>query len=162
MRRGEVKRAIGMMTARAGRATLAVALLFCAAAAAEPRPGDIPPAELRQSGFPPVFELCDDETIQSEIAHGFLERERDYWSSSLEIVAFEKVVETGNRTNGLSYVPRRYCRAEALFNDGRRRRIVYNIGSQNGFIGAGSGTIWCVEGLDREHAYGPNCRAAGP
>jgi len=151
-----------MKTERLGRVTLAVALLFAAAAAADPRPGDIPPAELRQSGFPPVYETCDDDSVLKEIIYNFLMRERDYWSSSLEIVAFEKVVETGNRTNGLSYIPRRYCRAEALFNDGRRRRIVYNIGSQNGFIGAGPGTIWCVEGLDREHAYGPNCRAAGP
>ena len=51
---------------------------------------------------------------------------------------------------------------QVLLNDGQRRRIIYNIGSQNGFIGAGPGIIWCVEGLDREHAFGPNCRAAGP
>jgi len=149
-------------TSLLGQATLFLALLFCAAASAEPRPGDTPPAEQRQSGFPPVYETCGSESVQAEIMLAFMARERDYWSSSLEIVAFERIAETGNRTNGLSYIPRRYCRAEALFNDGRRRSIVYNIGSQNGFIGAGPGIIWCVEGLDRERAYGPNCRAAGP
>ncbi len=162
MRRGDEKTHFTGLSGRPGRATLIITLLISAVAAAQPRPGDTPPAEQRQSGFPSVYESCDAESVQAEIMHTFLERERDYWSSSLEIVAFERIVETGNRTNGLAYIPRRYCRAEALFNDGRRRRIVYNIGSQNGFIGAGSGIIWCVEGLDREHAYGPNCRAAGP
>lgn len=151
-----------VLSKQVGRATVMIAALICAPATAEPRPGDTPPAELRESGFPPVVETCSDETILAEMMRLFQERERDYWSSPLEIVAFESTVETGNRTNGLSYIPRRYCRAEALFNDGGRRRIVYNIGSQNGFIGAGPGIIWCVEGLDREHAYGPNCRAAGP
>ena len=162
MRRGDKKVKFAGLLGRLGPTTFTIALLICAAASAEPRPGDTPPAELRQSGFPPVYETCEAGPVQAEIMYAFLERERDYWSSSLEIVAFERIVETGNRTNGLAYIPRRYCRAEALFNDGRRRRIVYNIGSQNGFIGAGPGIIWCVEGLDREHAYGPNCRAAGP
>ena len=31
-----------------------------------------------------------------------------------------------------------------------------------GFIGIGSGVTWCIIGLDRNHAFSPNCRAAGP
>ena len=153
---------LGALPPRSGVATFLLAILACGAATAQTRPQDRPPAEYRESGFPPVVESCAAETVQVEIMRTFQERERDYWSSPLEIVAFEDFVETGDRTNGLSYIPRRYCRAEALFNDGQRRRVVYNIGSQNGFIGAGPGIIWCVVGLDRERAYGPNCRAAGP
>ena len=162
MRRGELQKRFSVWPAGFGLVTFLVVTLACAAATAQPRPQDAPPAEYRESGFPPVVEPCADETVQAEIIRTFLERERDYWSSPLQIVAFERVFETGDRSNGLSYIPRRYCRAEALFNDGQRRRIVYNIGSQNGFIGAGPGIIWCVVGLDRERAYGPNCRAAGP
>lgn len=167
VRRNECHKGIASRSGwRAGAslvATLLVTtLLVCAPATAEPRPGDTPPAENRESGFTPVVESCADESVQGLIMRTFQERERDYWSSPLEIVGFERFVETGDRTNGLSYVPRRYCRAEALFNDGQRRRIVYNIGSQNGFIGAGPGIIWCVVGLDRERAFGSNCRAAGP
>ncbi len=167
MRRGENAGRYGVRGKRTtpfgwlpGWITLIVAL--AAGAGAMAGPADTPPAERRESGFPPVFETCDAQTVIAEIMRIFSERERAYWSSSLEITGFDKIAETGYRTNGLSYIPRRYCRAEALFNDGQRRRVIYNIGSQNGFIGAGPGIIWCVEGLDREHAYGPNCRAAGP
>lgn len=162
MRRGMKLFRHGAKLPKSCGATFVVAIMACVAANAQTRPQDRPPAEYRESGFPPVVESCAAETVQAEIMLTFQERERDYWSSPLEIVAFERFVETGDRTNGLSYIPRRYCRAEALFNDGQRRRIVYNIGSQNGFIGAGPGIIWCVVGLDREHAFGPECRAAGP
>ena len=160
MRRGEHAGQSGGRDWRAGWVALLVALLASAGATAGP--ADTPPAEQRESGFPPVLETCDTQTVIAEIMRTFSERERAYWSSSLEITGFDKISEFGNRTNGLSYIPHRYCRAEVLLNDGQRHRIIYNIGSQNGFIGAGPGIIWCVDGLDREHAFGPNCRAAGP
>ncbi len=151
---------MGEVWARAGVSALLA--LGAATAVAQPAREQNPPAEFRilpYSGFTPY---CADPTILSEIVSGFTARETWYWNSPLAIVGFEGVGEAGVRNNGLSYIPRRYCRGQALFNDGVSREVVYNIGEGLGFIGAGPGVTWCVVGLDRNHAFSPNCRAAGP
>lgn len=135
--------------------------LGVAAALAAPRDHD-EPAELRFPPYTGVLPACSDPYVLNEITSSFASREAEYWGAGLAIAAFEGTSEFGYRTNGASYIPRRYCRAEAIFNDGKRRRIVYNIGEALGFIGIGSGVTWCVVGLDRNHAFSPNCQAAGP
>jgi hypothetical protein len=139
-----------------------VLLSVAGAAQAEALRDRDPPAESRFPPFTGSLPPCDDSMILGEITLSFYSREAEFWHSGLAIERFESIAETGFRTNGPSYIPRRYCRAEALFNDGRRRRVVYNIGEALGFIGIGSGVTWCVVGLDRNHAFSPNCRAAGP
>ncbi len=143
------------------RYALSILALGAGAAAAEPLQ-DVPPAEYRYPPYTGVLPLCSDPFILTEIASTFAAREAEYWNSGLAIAGFETAIEYGYRTSGLSYIPRRYCRGEALFNDGVRRLVVYNIGENLGFIGFGSGVTWCVAGLDRNHAFSPNCRAAGP
>jgi hypothetical protein len=123
---------------------------------------DRPPAEYRMPPYTSQMPGCSDPGVLSEISWSFRLREIEFWNSGLEILGFDPPVEFGFRTNGYSYIPRRYCHAEAMFNDGLRRRVVYNIGEALGFIGIGSGVTWCVVGLDRNHAFSPNCRAAGP
>lgn len=155
-----------MRICAAGRLLLSFAVVvFCFGAAttvsAGPREHD-PPAEWRTPPYTGALPPCADPGVLSEIASTFAWRESQYWDSGLVIAGFESASETGYRTTGLSYIPRRYCRAEALFNDGVRRHVVYNIGEALGFIGLGSGVTWCVVGLDRNHAFSPNCRAAGP
>ncbi|MGJ0505843.1 MAG: hypothetical protein ACR652_01650 [Methylocystis sp.] len=121
-----------------------------------------PPAEYRYPPYTGAMRLCSDPTVLNEISFSFADREADYWNSGLTIESFYPPEEFGYRTNGLSYLPRRYCRTLALFNDGVVRKVVYNVGEALGFIGVDSGVTWCVEGLDRNHAFSPNCRAAGP
>lgn len=133
-----------------------------AAGAGSPRPQDDPPAENRYPPYTGVLPLCSDPGVLAEITWYFAKRESEFWDSSLAIAGFETPQEYGYRTDGESYIPRRYCKAEAVFNDGSRHKVVYNIGEAMGFIGMGSGVTWCVEGLDRNHAFSPNCRAAGP
>jgi hypothetical protein len=120
-----------------------------------------PPAEDRYPPFRGELPPCNDPSVLSDIVTGFDSREAEFWGSGLALAEFEGVSEFGFRTNGLSYIPRRYCRAEAMFNDGKRRHVVFNIGEALGFLGR-PGVTWCVEGLDRNHAFSPNCRAAGP
>lgn len=143
------------------RFALSILALGVGAAAAAPLE-DEPPAEYRYPPYTGVLPLCSDPFVLTEIASTFAAREAEYWNSGLAILGFESASEYGYRTAGLSYIPRRYCQGEALFNDGVRRRVVYNIGENLGFIGFGSGITWCVVGLDRNHAFSPNCRAAGP
>ncbi len=129
---------------------------------AQPLRDENPPAELRMAPYSGQTPACADPSVLADIASGFVARESWYWNSPLAIVAFEGVVEAGLRNNGLSYIPRRYCRASAVFNDGLRRAVVYNIGESLGFLGGPPGVTWCVVGLDRNHAFSPDCRAAGP
>lgn len=135
---------------------------FGAALAGPLAPQNVPPAEERYPPYTGILPLCSDPDVLQEVSGSFASREAEFWDSGLVIVGFEAPTEFGYRTSGLSYIPRRYCKAEAVFNDGARRKVVYNIGEALGFIGMGSGVTWCVEGLDRNHAFSPNCRAAGP
>ncbi len=126
-----------------------------------PPPGD-PPAEARLLPYSGDLPDCANELALAEIARQFWDRERDYWGSALAIETFGAIRETGFRTRGLSFIPRRHCEASALFNDGATRRVIYSIGEGLGFIGFGWGVEWCVVGLDRGKAYAPACSGAGP
>ena len=145
---------------------MAAFALTCALApsaeAKEPSLADTPPAEARMLPYTGVLPACDDGFALARIQRGFYDRESDYWQSGLAIESFGGVRETGLRVNGASYIPRRYCAARALFNDGRERAVVYQLGEDLGFLGMGFGVTWCVVGLDRDHAFSPHCKAAGP
>lgn len=138
-------------------AALALASALSPAAA---RP--VTPAERRDHPFHGALPACDDQTILQRIARHFHQAEAEYWSSGLAILAYDAVVETGYRTPGLDYIPRRYCKANAIMNDGKVRHVIYHVDEKQGFIGWGSGVEWCVVGLDRNYAWGRNCRAALP
>jgi hypothetical protein len=154
------------MNIAGGACAIAIAISASAAVAApEAGRGVIshnPPAEARIWRYTGVPLECADPAVLGEIAASFAGREQEYWASGLALANFERAWETGFRSNGPSYVPRRYCSADAIFNDGARRRVVYNVGEALGFIGLGDGVTWCVVGLDRNRAFGPKCRAAGP
>lgn len=122
----------------------------------------ITPAERRQQPYWGNLPACYDQKMLQQIARHFLQREREYWSSGLEILAYDKIRETGYRANGLDYIPRRYCRASALMNDGKARQVVYSIGENQSIIGWGPGVEWCIVGLDRNYAWGRACMAAQP
>jgi hypothetical protein len=145
-------------------ATVAIwaAVVSTPALAGSPALQDNPPAEARMLPYSGALPSCADPFVLGEISSGFASRESEYWASQLAIANFGEVREVGYRSNGPSYIPRRYCRAEGNFNDGLRRRVAYQIGEALGFIGVGYGVTWCVVGLDRNHAFSPHCRAAGP
>ncbi|MDB5570066.1 MAG: putative exported protein of unknown function [Hyphomicrobiales bacterium] len=136
------------------------AMLLVGGAPASARP--LTPAEERSQPYKSVLPLCADPAVLSKIASRFLDREDEYWSSGLQIVAYEKVRESGFRSNGLDYIPRRYCQAGAVMNDGKVRRLAYSIGENAGIIGWSWGVEWCIVGLDRNLAHGSGCKAAGP
>ena len=143
-------------------ACLALAALttICTLSEASARP--VVPAERRAEPLTGDMAACDDPFVLSQIAGRFAETERDYWGSGLEIVLYRDVRQTGLRSNGLDYVPQRYCTAVAAFNDRRERRVVYQVGKDLWFAGYGSLAEWCIVGLDRNHAYDDSCRAARP
>lgn len=96
------------------------------------------------------------------ISSQFAEKESRFWNSSLEITGFADVREVAFRPWARDSIPRRFCTASAMLNDGRARQVHYSIIEDGGFAGFSSGVEWCVVGLDRNWAYNPSCKAARP
>lgn len=105
---------------------------------------------------------CDDPAVFERIQSRFGDREREFWKSGLEITGFDHVREIGFRSNGVDYIPRRYCMARAYMNNHKLRDVSYTIAEDLGIIGFGFGVEWCVAGLDRLNAFAPNCAMARP
>jgi hypothetical protein len=145
-------------------AALAMAALVAAslcAVSSTARP--LVPSERRYAPFDTsAMPNCGDPAPLNEILARFHERESEFWLTGLEIVAFEDVREIGFRSNGLDYIPRRYCQAYAHMNDAKVRAISYSIAKDTGGIGDQFGVEWCVQGLDRFDANAPNCKMARP
>lgn len=121
-----------------------------------------PPAEERFVPYSGSLPPCNYWQVVSEIANNFVNREAAYWGSGLALVNVDEIHEIGHRTNGETYIPRRFCAARGDFNDGVSRGIAYEINEGLGFAGIGWGVTWCVVGLDRNHAYSPRCKMVGP
>ena len=123
---------------------------------------EITPAEQRQFPYDASLPGCDDSFVLGNIASRFATKESRFWTSTLTIQSFERIQQTAWRPNGLDFIPRRYCSGMVITSDGLRRRIDYSIREDLGFIGAGFGTEWCVDGLDRDYSYAPQCKQAKP
>ena len=147
---------------RALFAGLALGLLAQSAATpALARP--LVPAEQRHMSFSGDMPTCDDPSVLGRISSRFGARESKYWKSGLSISRFDRIAEVGYRTAGLDYLPRRYCMAQAIFDNGKSRKVTYAIAGDLGWLGVlGFGVEWCIDGLDRNLAYGAECRAARP
>jgi hypothetical protein len=142
-------------------------IVFCLAAllalgAGARAGGIVVPAEQRYSAYSGDLPACDDPGVLARIGGRFAQKESEYWNSPLRIAGFDRVEEIGLRSNGLGYIPRRYCVARALGDDSQPRTVVYQIQESLGMIGWGYGVEWCVVGLDRNLAYAPACSALRP
>jgi hypothetical protein len=102
------------------------------------------------------------EAALDKIASRFAQKEGQYWNSSLRILDFEQVRETAFRPWAEGTIPRRFCTAVALVNDGKKHAVKYWIGEDTGIIGMTWGVEWCVVGLDHNWAYNPRCKMAAP
>ncbi len=100
--------------------------------------------------------------VLGTISNQFREKESKFWNSALQITAYGQIHETAFRPWQSDNIPRRYCSADVLLNDGTLHLVHYSIIEDGGFAGFGQGVEWCVTGLDRNWAYNPRCRAARP
>ena len=109
-----------------------------------------------------IVPLCQDPAALGKVASRFAEKEEKFWDPTLRILGFERVRETAWRPWAENTIPRRFCSATALVNDGKARTVHYSIAEDTGMIGATFGVEWCVVGLDRNWAYNPACKMAQP
>jgi hypothetical protein len=158
--------AVVQVSARARRAFYGLAAALVAASscaapfAAAARP--IVPAERRYDAYAGVLPTCGDPGVVGRIRSLFHDRETEFWKSGLEIQNLGDVRETGFRPDGLDHIPRRYCEAQVYLNNQSVRPVSYSIVEDAGFIGFSYDVEWCIGGLDRNDAYGGNCRDAQP
>ena len=120
------------------------------------------PAEARWAPFFDDMPACDDAGVLSTISSRFGQTQREFWDPNLAIQGFDRVREIGFRSNGLSYIPRRYCVARAAMTDQKTRTVAYAVGTQLGIIGVTWGVEWCVVGIDPTLAYAPDCEVIRP
>ena len=154
-----------MSVQRFARTVTILALAFgaCLGAPAgtlEARP--LTPAEQRDQTYSGLVKSCDDPQSLGYIQGAFAGREAEYWHSNLTILGFDEVREIGFRSNGLDYIPRRYCQARAIMSDNKLRSVSYHITEAGGSIGFTDNVVWCVVGLDRGNAFAPACKEAEP
>jgi hypothetical protein len=109
-----------------------------------------------------VVPACNYQYALDRIIDNFRTKEFRFWKTELRIVGFENIHETAMMPWAAQSVPRRYCSGTAVINDGVRHPIYYSIAESMGMIGANWGVNFCVDGLDRDMSYGPDCRAAQP
>lgn len=102
------------------------------------------------------------EAALNTIAYRFAQKEGRFWNSDLQIVGFDQIREIAFRPWAQQTIPRRFCTAVAMVSDRRKHTVRYSIGEDTGMIGMTWGVEWCVVGLDRNWAYNPACKMAGP
>ena len=98
----------------------------------------------------------------SAISAQFAEKESKFWNSSLEITGFADVHEVAFRPWARDSIPRRFCTARVMTNDGVLRRVDYSVRENLGLFGWTWNVNWCVDGLDRHRSYAPGCQMARP
>lgn len=114
------------------------------------------------SASPSAVPACESPDVLSTIQSRFAQTELQFWSSSLTIVAIDNVRPVAFRPWGLDFIPRQFCSGVATTSDGKRRQVQYSVIEDGGIIGWSWGVEWCVVGLDRQLAYAPGCKQAGP
>jgi hypothetical protein len=120
------------------------------------------PAEARWAPFFDDMPACNDASVLSTIMSRFGQTQREFWDPRLAIDGFDRVREIGFRSDGLAYIPRRFCVARAAMSDRRIRTVVYAVATQTGIIGNTWGVEWCVVGIDPTLAYAPDCQVIRP
>jgi len=102
------------------------------------------------------------EAALPSITHQFAEKEGTFWNSELRITAYSRIRDVAFRPWQSDNIPRRYCAAEVLLNDGKTHPVYFSIIEDGGLAGFADGVEFCVVGLDRNWAYNPACKAAKP
>lgn len=123
---------------------------------------EVTPAEKRVLPYTADIPFCGDPAVLAMVANRFAETQSQFWNTDLTIVEYDRIRPLAFKPWGLDFIPRRFCTATAILSDRSRHRVDYSVGEDSGFIGNGFGVVFCVQGLDPNLAYAPDCRMARP
>jgi len=145
-------------------ACVALALLFCVVSVTEPHAASWLEKNFWMSGprYDRAMPACNFPAALDRIITDFRTKEFRFWNSQLRIVGFENIRETAVMPWAEQSIPRRFCSGTAVINDGARHPIYYSIAEDTGMIGMDWGVNFCVQGIDRNWSYNPDCRGAQP
>lgn len=104
---------------------------------------------------------CTDPAVLSELTSWFNSRESTYWGP-LQALSYDRIAQIGYRPWGDDMIPRRFCTARLMLNNGVYHRVDYSVRENLGLFGMTWNVNWCVAGLDRELSYAPGCKMARP
>jgi hypothetical protein len=143
---------------------LVAALCFAGASAQAAGGRYVHPADRAEERIIPMYgnlPACEDPAVLGEITSWFNSRESKFWGP-LQAISFDRVRPIAWRPWGEDFVPRRFCTARLLTNDGVLRRVDYSVRENLGLFGWTWNVNWCVTGLDRHRSYAPDCKMARP
>jgi hypothetical protein len=104
---------------------------------------------------------CNDPAVLSELTNWFDSREATYWGP-LRALSYDRIAQIGFRPWGDDFIPRRFCTARLMLNNGVFHRVDYSVRENLGLFGMTWNVNWCVAGLDRQRSYAPDCKMARP
>jgi hypothetical protein len=145
-------------------AAVALGFALCVASVSQPRAASWLEKTFWMSGprYDRDVPACTYPGALDRIIANFHTKEYRFWNSELRIVGVEDIHETAMMPWAAQSIPRRFCSGTAVINDGARHPMYYSIAEDTDLIGGGWGVNFCVDGLDRDDAYNPDCRAAKP
>lgn len=149
---------------------LLFALLFLAMAFGGPAHAvPLDPADIGEGLFRKFFDregvipTCDHPGVGSKIQKRFNRfTDPNVLERGLVLERIDRIVEARYEVDDPSPLARRYCKAEAFFNDQRHRHLYYFITEHGGFVGVRWNVEFCVAGLDPWMVYDGRCRVARP
>jgi len=105
------------------------------------------------------FPACTSEKVLSKLVKRFNKTESIYWQERGLILntIFDPHQHSENPFSD-SPINRRYCHGDAVFANGKKRRVHYLIEEGAGFAGFGWNVEYCVHGLDPWRYYDGRCR----
>ncbi len=125
---------------------------------------DLLPAEQRYFGswgYTAELPACNDPAVLNSLTSSFDSREYRFWGN-LAVTGYDRVAPVAFRPWGADFIPRRFCTARVMLNDGKARQVDYSVREDLGLFGWSWNVNWCVHGLDRHMSNAPDCRMARP
>lgn len=144
--------------------TFAAALCLAGVAAQAAGTRAVHPADRAENRIIPMYghlPACEDPAVLGEISNSFNSREAKFWGP-LRAISFDSVRPIAWRPWGDDLIPRRFCTARMMTNEGVLRRVDYSVRENLGFLGLTWNVNWCVSGLDPLRSYAPDCKMARP
>lgn len=112
-----------------------------------------PPAEYRTLPFSAKIPGCQDIRVIERITGDFYAGAQDAGLTNLLIKGVYAIKKVGWRNWGQEFVPRRFCKAEVILSDHRRKTMHYTIYQTAATLFRNWDVSYCVENLFRYKTY---------
>lgn len=114
---------------------------------------------ISESAAKEPFPQCNSEKVIKKLVKRFNKTETIYWTDrGLVLSTIAKPHQHSENPFKDSPINRRYCHGDALFENGKKRRVHYLIEEGAGFASFGWNVEYCIHGLDPWKYHDGRCR----